>query len=180
MSDQWRATFAPGDVGVERHAVVPRHGLVEVIAESRFDLFTSPDHFRSLLLSSLVCFVASLLHYFFTSLLYVESVPQDGLTPICCKILANSIRPRLILDFTVPSGTDKTRCISMYSNCCKSRKMTASRNSGESLVSAVWTCELSSLSRSCWSGLRPADSLFSTTGMASSSESVIRSRLVRR
>jgi hypothetical protein len=56
VSDERRATFASGDVGVERHAIVPRHGIVEVIAESRFDLFASPDHCRSVLLSFFLTF----------------------------------------------------------------------------------------------------------------------------
>src|SRR5215472_8233543 len=33
------------------------------------------------------------------------SPSHDGRTPICCKIRSSSMRPRLILDFTVPSGT---------------------------------------------------------------------------
>src|SRR5262249_49318114 len=71
MSDERRATLAIANVCLKRRAVVPRHGVVEVIAEPRFDLFASPDHFRSLLPShSLLPFL-----YFVTSLLlYVPIV----------------------------------------------------------------------------------------------------------
>jgi hypothetical protein len=43
-------------VSLEKRAVVPRHSFVEVIAEPRFDLFASPDHFRSVLLSLFLYF----------------------------------------------------------------------------------------------------------------------------
>ena len=107
MSDQRRATIALADVRLERRQLGAGHGAVEIIAQPRFDLFASPNHFRSVLLSSLSSLLFTSLRL--SLLLYVYFVRHDGLTPICCKIRASSIRPRLILDFTVPSGTDKTR-----------------------------------------------------------------------
>ena len=47
---------------------------------------------------------------------------------------ASSARPRLIRDFTVPSGISSTSAISRYSISCKSRKITASRKSGDKLL----------------------------------------------
>src|SRR5580698_1231182 len=64
VSDERGATRAVADVSLERHAVVPRHSVVEVIAEPRFDLFASPDHFRSVLLS-LFLSTATFYSYFY-------------------------------------------------------------------------------------------------------------------
>jgi hypothetical protein len=66
MSDERRATWAIANVRIERRAVVPRHSLVEVIAEPRFDLFASPDHFRSVLPSLfLLRSISTLTSYFY-------------------------------------------------------------------------------------------------------------------
>src|SRR4029077_7010491 len=85
-----RATLTSVDVRIKCTAFLARHHPVKVIAEPRFGLFASPSHLKK------SCHSLPVLPSY------------DGLTPICCKILANSMRPRLILDFTVPSGTAST------------------------------------------------------------------------
>ena len=57
---------------------------------------------------------------------------------------ANSLRPRLIRDFTVPSGILSTSAISRYSISCRSLKMTASRRSAESCRNACPSSSLAS------------------------------------
>src|SRR5277367_828106 len=57
---------------------------------------------------------------------------------------ANSARPRFSRDFTVPSGTFNTWAISRYSNSSRSRKITVSRNSGESFCKAACSSSLAS------------------------------------
>ena len=53
------------------------------------------------------------------------------------RIRASSARPRFNLDFTVPSGTFNTCAISRYSSSSRSRKITVSRNSGDSFCNAL-------------------------------------------
>ena len=65
---------------------------------------------------------------------------------------ASSARPRLILLFTVPSGMSSTSAISRYSISCKSRKITASRKSGESFCRVACRISLASRPASAWSG----------------------------
>jgi len=61
---------------------------------------------------------------------------------------------RLILDFTVPSGTART-FESRHIQLLQVAQDDASRNSGESLVRADCTCELNSPSNACSSGRAP-------------------------
>ena len=65
---------------------------------------------------------------------------------------ASSARPRLIRDFTVPSGICSTSAISRYSISCKSRKITASRKSGESFCRVACRISLASRPATAWSG----------------------------
>ncbi len=58
---------------------------------------------------------------------------------------ANSVRPRFNRDFTVPSGTFSTWAISRYSISSRSRRITASRNSGESFGNPNCRISLASL-----------------------------------
>src|SRR6202051_2544 len=104
--EQRLALFAVGDMGVKFTLFFGLQQSFEIVSEACFDFFVCPGWQGA----------------------------HDGRTPICCKMRASSMRPRLMRDFTVPSGTASVRWISPYSSCCRSRKITASRNSGESLV----------------------------------------------
>src|ERR1039457_6399159 len=73
------------------------------------------------------------------------------------KTRANSARPRFSRDFTVPSGIRRISAISRYSKSCKSRKMTASRNSGESFCKPACKISLASRPATMLSGLEAAE-----------------------
>src|ERR1700730_17309449 len=103
------ALRASGNMGVKCASLFRLQQSFEIVGEPCFGFFVCPVRQRT----------------------------HDGPTPICCKMRASSMRPRLMRDFTVPSGTAKVRCISPYSSCWRSRKITASRSSGESLVRAT-------------------------------------------
>ena len=92
---------------------------------------------------------------------------------------ASSARPRLSLDFTVPSGTLSTWAISLYSSSSMSRRITVSRNSGDSFASAP--CSNSPASRpASIPSVRALAARPSIMGNCSSIESVARSSRLRR
>src|SRR5690348_15323754 len=101
--------------------------------------------------------------------------------PVCLRrIRARSARPRFNLDFTVPSGICSTSAISRYSSSSRSRRITVSRNSGDSLCSADCNISLASRPASMPSARAATAVVFSITGSRSSIDSVARSSLVLR
>src|SRR5690349_5812237 len=93
---------------------------------------------------------------------------------------ASSARPRFSRDFTVPSGTFKTCAISRYSSSSRSRRITVSRNSGESFCSAPCNISLASRPASILSVFENVSAFSSKIGACSSKDSVDLSNLVRR
>src|SRR4029077_3043212 len=89
--NQLRAIRAAGGVRCKRRGIGGWKFAVEIFAQPLVRNFALPVHFiHSECLRPKPC------------------LPYDGRTPISSSTRASSMRPRLILDFTVPSGTSST------------------------------------------------------------------------